>query len=60
MKDDLLKEVWRIRDQIGAECGYDLKRLGRLVHREEVKVGKRLIRSPKSSPHRKHPIAAPP
>ena len=43
MKNDLLKEVWRIRDQIGAECGYDLKRLATIVRGEEVKVGKRLV-----------------
>ena len=43
MKNDLLKEVWRVRDQIGAECGYDLKRLATLVRSEESKVGKRLV-----------------
>ena len=43
MKNDLLKEVWRVRDQIGAECGYDLKRLATLVRNEESKVGKRLV-----------------
>jgi hypothetical protein len=47
MKNDLLKEVWRVRDQIAAECGYDLKRLARLVHGEEIKAGKRLVREPK-------------
>jgi hypothetical protein len=53
MKNDLLKEVWRIRDQIGAECGHDLKRLGALIRREEAKVGKRLVHPPKSSARRK-------
>ena len=43
MKNDLLKEVWRVRDQIGAECGYDLKRLATIVRGEEDKVGKRLV-----------------
>ena len=47
MKNDLLKEVWRIRDQIGAECGYDLKRLATLVRGEETKAGNRLVHSPK-------------
>ncbi len=45
MKNNLLEEIWKTRDQIGAECGYDLKRLGTLVRREEVKSGKRLVRS---------------
>ena len=53
MKNDLLKDIWRIRDQIGAECGYDLKRLGALVHREEVRVGKRLVHSVKPTTRRK-------
>jgi hypothetical protein len=47
MKNDLLKEVWRVRDQIGAECGYDLKRLATLVRGEEASVGKRLVHAPK-------------
>ena len=47
MKNDPLKEVWRVRDQIGAECGYDLKRLATLVRGEEIKVGKRLVLSSK-------------
>ena len=49
MKNDLLKEVWRVRDQIGAECGYDLKRLGTLIRGEEIKAGKRLVPTPKST-----------
>ena len=43
MKHELLEEVWRVRDQIGAECGYDPKRLAKLVRREERKAGKRLV-----------------
>ena len=53
MKSDLLKDIWRVRDQIGAECGYDLKRLGTLIHREEALVGKRIIRPAKPAPRRK-------
>ena len=55
MKNDLLKEVWRVRDQIGAECGYDLKRLATLVRGEEIKAGKRLVLS--SKPVRGKPAA---
>jgi hypothetical protein len=58
MKNDLLKNVWEIRDQIGAECGYDLKRLGALVHREEIKVGKRLVHPPKPAARRKRSTVA--
>jgi hypothetical protein len=58
MKDELLKEIWRIRDEIGAECGYDLKRLAAMIRREESKVGKRLVRAPKPAAARR-PTAAP-
>jgi hypothetical protein len=59
MKNDLLKDIWRVRDQIGAECGYDLKRLGTLVRSEEVRAGKRLVHPSKSTPRRKRATAAP-
>jgi len=43
MKNNLLEEIWKVRDQIGAECGHDLKRLGRFARRgEEARSGKRL------------------
>jgi hypothetical protein len=53
MKHELLNEVWRIRDEIGAECGYNVKRLATLIRREEAKVGKRLVRAPKPSAARR-------
>ena len=53
MKHDLLEEVWRVRDQISAECGHDLKKLAAMLRREEAKYGDRLARLPirrKSAP----------
>jgi hypothetical protein len=44
MKNEILEEVWRVRDQISAECGHDVKRLGAMLRREEVKYGDRLVR----------------
>ena len=58
MKNDLLKEVWRVRDQIGAECGYDLKRLATLVRGEEAKVGKRLVRFKPAARGKRAAVAA--
>lgn len=58
MKNDLLKDIWQIRDQIGAECGYDLKRLGVLIHREEAKAGKRLVQPSKPAGRRKRSTVA--
>jgi hypothetical protein len=53
MKHELLEDVWRIRDEIGAECGYDVKRLAELIRREELKLGRRLVRAPKPPTVRK-------
>lgn len=58
MKSNLLKNIWDIRDQIGAECDYDLKRLGALIRREEDKVGKRLVHPPKPTLRQKRATVA--
>lgn len=58
MKNDLLKDIWEVRDQIGAECGYDLKRLEAIIHREEAKVGKRLVHPSKTPARRKRTTLA--
>ncbi len=58
MKNDLLKEVWRVRDQLGAECGYDLKRLATLVRGEEIKAGKQLVSAPKPARAKRAAMAA--
>ena len=58
MKNDLLKELRRVRDQIGAECGYDLKRLATLVRHEESKVGKRLVISKPAARVKRAAVAA--
>ena len=57
MKHELLEEVWRVRDQIGAECGYDPERLAKLVRRQEQKAGKRLVRGRKR-PVRRRALAS--
>ena len=61
MRTDPLKDVRAVRDQIGAECGYDLGRLGSLIRREEVKAGKRLIHAAKPATRRQRrtPAAEP-
>ena len=46
MKHEILEEVWRVRDQIVAECGHDLNKLGAMLRREESKYGGRLARLP--------------
>ena len=46
MKHEILEEVWRVREEISAECGHDLKKLAAMLRREEAKYGKRLARLP--------------
>jgi hypothetical protein len=46
MKNEILDEVWRARDEIAAECGHDLQKLGAMLRREEAKYGARLARLP--------------
>ncbi len=58
MKPDLLKEVWRVRDKLGAECGYNVKRLALLVRREEAKAGKRLVRAPRPRAGRRQSVGS--
>jgi hypothetical protein len=38
-----IEEIWRIRDEIGAECGYDVDRLFERLRRVEKKYGDRLV-----------------
>lgn len=46
MKHEILEEVWRVRDEISAECGHDLKRLAEMLRRAETKYADRLVRTP--------------
>ena len=46
MKHEILEEVWRVRDEISAECGHDVKKLAAMLRREENKYGDRLARLP--------------
>jgi len=58
MKNDFLEEIWRVRDQIAAECGHDLKKLAAMLRCGEAKYGDRLVRLPiRRKPARKR-IAA--
>ncbi len=46
MKHEILEDVWRVRDQISAECGHDLKKLAAMLRHEEFKCAHRLARLP--------------
>jgi hypothetical protein len=46
MKHEILEEVWRARDKISAECGYDLTRLAARMRRLETQYADRLVQPP--------------
>ncbi|MBI5384635.1 MAG: hypothetical protein HZA90_08080 [Verrucomicrobia bacterium] len=52
MKDENpIEEVWRIRDELSAEYGYDVHRIFAALREEEKKHGDRLVRSvPRRAP----------
>ena len=46
-----IEEIWRIRDELGAEEGYDVHQLFERLRREEKKSANRLVRVvPKRAP----------
>ena len=42
-RENPIEEIWRIRDELGAEEGYDVHRLFERLRREEKKYGDRLV-----------------
>jgi hypothetical protein len=63
MKHEILEEVWRVREEISAECGHDVKKLATMLRREEAKYGKRLARLPicqqTKATNRRQPVRKP-
>jgi hypothetical protein len=46
-----IEEIWRIRDELGAEEGYDVHQLFERLRREEKKYANRLVRAvPRPAP----------
>ena len=45
-QENPIEEIWRIRDELGAEEGYDVHRLFERLRREEKKYGDRLVQPP--------------
>lgn len=37
MKHEILDQIWRVRDELSAEAGYDVKRLAQLVARKQAR-----------------------
>jgi hypothetical protein len=43
MKNEILEEVWRVRDKISAECGHDVRRLFKRLKALEAQHPERLV-----------------
>jgi len=52
-EDDVLRELWRIKDELAAECGYDVETLGRALQEAERRSGRKTV-----SPPRRHRVKA--
>ena len=44
-----IEEIWRIRDELGAEEGYDVHRLFERLRREQQQFADRLVQPPSRS-----------
>lgn len=42
-KDSIIEELWRVKDGLAAQYGYDIRRMARALRREEKKCGRRLV-----------------
>jgi len=57
--DNPTEEIWRIRDEIAAENGYDVDRLFDAMQREQAKYADRLVYSvPRRAPEEPAPSCA--
>ena len=46
MKDPIVAEVRAVRDQLAAQCGYDLKEIFRQVRKQQASSGRQYVRYP--------------
>jgi hypothetical protein len=46
MKNDLLEEIWRVREKLAARFDYDLHRMVVHLQKAQAKHGDRLVRLP--------------
>ncbi len=53
-----VEEVWRVRDQISAECGYDVARLFKHLRELEKRHADRLVPPPTSSSAKPQTVVA--
>lgn len=54
-----IEEVWRIRDQIAAECGYDVDRLFERIRALEARDKDRVVQPPQHRAAEKEPPKQP-
>jgi hypothetical protein len=62
MQNEILEEVWRVRDQISAECGHDVDRLFKRLKALEARHKDRLVslaprKAPKPVRQKRHALA---
>ena len=43
MKNPILEELWKAKDEIARECDYDLRKLGDLLRRRQEEGGRPVV-----------------
>ena len=52
MKNDVLEEIWRVREKLAARFDYDLHRMVVHLQKAQAKHGSRLVPAPKKARRR--------
>jgi hypothetical protein len=43
MKDEIIREVWKAKDEIAQECGHDLHKLAALLRKKQKQRGHKTV-----------------
>ncbi|MGE5295719.1 MAG: hypothetical protein ACM3VT_12900 [Solirubrobacterales bacterium] len=43
MKDEIIEEVWKAKDEIARECGYDLNKLAERLRKAQDQEKRRVV-----------------
>jgi len=43
MKNPVIEELWKVKDEIARECGYDLNKLADLLRRRQTESNRKVV-----------------
>jgi len=47
LEDDLIKEIWRIKDALAAQYGYDVRAMVRALRKKQTESGRKVVAPPR-------------